>query len=69
MERALLLKNAVRLRRLASVRVILVVGAQKIVPDVAAGMRPIYEYCYPLEDSRARRVGGVPSGVNNSHHQ
>src|ERR1039457_649519 len=45
--------------------VILVLGAQKIVPDVAAGMRRIYEYCYPLEDARARRAYGVPSGVNN----
>lgn len=45
--------------------VILVIGAQKIVSDVAAGMRRIYEYCYPLEDARARRAYGVPSGVNN----
>jgi hypothetical protein len=46
-------------------RVILVVGAQKIVSDVATGLRRIYEYCYPLEDARARRAYGVPSGVNN----
>ena len=46
-------------------QVILIIGAQKIVPDVAAGMRRIYEYCYPLEDARARRAYGVPSGVNN----
>jgi hypothetical protein len=45
--------------------VIFVIGAQKIVPDVATGMRRIYEYCYPLEDARARRAYGVPSGVNN----
>jgi len=45
--------------------VILVIGAQKIVPDVATGMRRIYEYCYPLEDARARRAYGLPSGVNN----
>ena len=44
---------------------ILVIGAQKIVPEVATGMRRIYEYCYPLEDARARRASGVPSGVNN----
>jgi len=25
----------------------------------------IYEYCYPLEDARARLAYGVPSGVNN----
>src|SRR5260370_21179132 len=46
-------------------QVILVIGAQKIVSDVAAGLRRIYEYCYPLEDARARQAYGVPSGVNN----
>jgi hypothetical protein len=45
--------------------VILVIGAQKIVSDAAPGMRRIYEYCYPLEDARARRACGLPSGVNN----
>ena len=45
--------------------VIFVIGAQKIVSDVTTGMRRIYEYCYPLEDARARRAYGVPSGVNN----
>ena len=44
---------------------ILVIGTQKIVPDVAAGMRRIYEYCFPLKDARGRRAYGVPSGVNN----
>jgi hypothetical protein len=45
--------------------VILVIGGQKIVADVGEGMRRIYEYSFPLEDERARRVLGVPSGVNN----
>ncbi len=45
--------------------VILIIGGQKIVTDVAAGMRRIYEYCYPLEDARARQAYGVPSGVHN----
>ncbi len=45
--------------------VILVIGGQKIVTDTEAGMRRIYEYSFPLEDERARRVLGVPSGVNN----
>jgi LUD domain len=45
--------------------VVLVIGAQKIVSDVATGIRRIYEYCYPLEDARARQAYGVPSGVNN----
>jgi LUD domain len=45
--------------------VILVIGGQKIVPDVNTGLRRIYEYCFPLEDQRARLAYGVPSGVNN----
>ena len=45
--------------------VIFVIGGQKIVADDAAGIRRIYEYCYPLEDARARQAYGVPSGVNN----
>jgi LUD domain len=45
--------------------VILVIGGQKIVADVATGLRRISEYCFPLEDRRAREAYGVPSGVNN----
>ena len=45
--------------------VILVIGAQKVVPDLNSGLRRIYEYCFPLEDLRARQAYGVPSGVNN----
>lgn len=45
--------------------VILVIGGQKIVRDVPTGIRRIYEYCYPVEDARARQAYGVPSGVNN----
>ncbi len=46
--------------------VVLVVGAQKIVPDLDAGLRRIYEYCFPLEDRRARLAYGVPSGSTTS---
>jgi hypothetical protein len=45
--------------------VILVIGGQKVVADVATGLRRIHEYCFPLEDRRAREAYGVPSGVNN----
>ena len=45
--------------------VILVVGGQKVVPDLNTGLRRISEYCFPLEDLRARQAYGVPSGVNN----
>jgi LUD domain len=44
--------------------VVLVIGSQKVVPDFATGLRRIYEYCFPLEDHRAREAYGVPSGVN-----
>jgi L-lactate utilization protein LutC len=44
--------------------VILVVGGQKIVPDLETGLRRINEYCYPLENERALAAYGVPSGVN-----
>ena len=45
--------------------VILVIGAQKIVRDFNTGLRRINEYCFPLEDQRARKAYGVHSGVNN----
>jgi L-lactate utilization protein LutC len=45
--------------------VVLVVGAQKIVPDLNTGLRRVYDYCFPREDRRARQAYGVPSGVNN----
>src|ERR1700716_4391975 len=45
--------------------VILVIGGQKIVPDLNTGLRRIDEYCFPLEDLRARQAYRVPSGVNN----
>jgi hypothetical protein len=45
--------------------VLLVIGGQKIVPDLDAGIRRLYEYSFPLEDRRARKAYGVPSGVNN----
>lgn len=46
-------------------QVILVIGGQKVVSDVAAGIRRIYEYSLPLEVRGAREAYGVPSGVNN----
>jgi hypothetical protein len=46
-------------------KVILVVGAQKLVVDRDAGFRRIFEYAYPLEDDRLRRTSGIASGVSN----
>jgi hypothetical protein len=48
----------------AAPRVILVVGAQKVVPDLDTALRRVDEYCVPLEDERARKVYGVPSALN-----
>ena len=45
-------------------RVILVVGTQKIVPDLEEGLRRIEEYAFPLEDARAQAAYGVHSAVN-----
>ncbi len=45
-------------------RVILVVGTQKIVPDLEAGLRRIDEYAFPLEDARAQAAYGIRSAVN-----
>ncbi|MGW0662423.1 LUD domain-containing protein [Streptodolium elevatio] len=46
-------------------RVILVVGAQKVVPDLATALRRLEEHALPLEDARARVVYGMPSAVNS----
>ncbi|MGW1536528.1 LUD domain-containing protein [Streptomyces aureus] len=48
----------------AALRVVLVVGAQKVVPDLDTALRRVDEYCVPLEDERARQVYGVPSALN-----
>ena len=45
-------------------RVILVVGTQKIVPNLEEGLRRINEYSFPLEDARAQEAYGVHSAVN-----
>jgi hypothetical protein len=45
-------------------RMILVVGAQKIVPDLATALQRIETYALPLEDARARAMYGQSSAVN-----
>lgn len=44
--------------------VLWVVGAQKLVEDVDAGLRRIREYSLPLEDQRARQAYGKGSSIN-----
>jgi hypothetical protein len=41
-------------------KVILIVGSQKIVPDLETALRRIYEYVLPWEDAQVRKV--VPTG-------
>jgi len=45
-------------------RVILVVGTQKIVPDLEEGLRRVNDYAFPLEDARAQLAYGIRSAVN-----
>jgi hypothetical protein len=45
-------------------RMLWVVGAQKVVPDLATALRRIETYAYPLEDARARAAYGRPSAIN-----
>ncbi len=46
--------------------VILVVGAQKIVPDVEQGMKRIDEYLITKESERARKAYGLPESWKTS---
>lgn len=48
----------------AAGKVILVVGAQKIVKNTDEGIKRIYEYVLPLEDKRAQKAYGVSSNVS-----
>jgi hypothetical protein len=45
-------------------KVIWVVGAQKIVKDLNAGLRRIQEYCYPLEEVHMQGLYHVSTAVN-----
>lgn len=47
-----------------SARVIWVVGAQKVVPDLSTALRRIEDHCLPLENDRAMKVYGGPSAIN-----
>jgi L-lactate utilization protein LutC len=48
----------------AATRVIWVVGAQKVVPDLPAALRRVEDHCLPLENDRAMKVYGKPSALN-----
>lgn len=43
---------------------ILIVGAQKVVPDLPAALRRVEQHCLPLETERAQAFYGQPSAIN-----
>ena len=43
---------------------ILVVGSQKIVPDLETALRRVHEYAYRLEDERMQQAHGLHSAIN-----
>lgn len=45
-------------------KVFWIVGTQKIVKDLNAGLDRIYSYCLPLEAERMKKAGGEGSNVN-----
>jgi hypothetical protein len=47
-----------------ALKVIWVVGAQKIVKDLEDGFKRLYEYSLPLEDVRAQKAYGMHSNVS-----
>ncbi|MBC9718554.1 LUD domain-containing protein [Streptomyces sp. TRM66268-LWL] len=48
----------------AAPHMILVIGAQKVVPDLPTALRRIVDHCLPLENERALEAYGVPSAPN-----
>ena len=48
----------------AAARAIWVVGAQKVVPDLATALRRLEEHSVPLENERAMKVYGRPAALN-----
>ena len=47
-----------------SPNLILVVGTQKIVSNLATGIARIEEYAFPLEDARAKNAYGISSSTS-----
>jgi hypothetical protein len=45
-------------------KVVWVVGAQKIVKDLAEGLQRLQEYVYPLEEEHMQQLYKMSTGVN-----
>ncbi|WP_199553092.1 LUD domain-containing protein [Streptomyces sp. N35] len=48
----------------AAPRMILIIGAQKVVPDLPTALRRVEDHCLHLENERALEAYGVPSALN-----
>jgi L-lactate utilization protein LutC len=48
----------------SAAKVVWVVGTQKIVPTIDAGLERIEKYCFPLENQRFQKLYGKPSSIN-----
>ena len=48
----------------AAAHAVWVVGAQKVVPDLATALRRVEDHCLPLESARTQMVYGWPSAIN-----
>jgi hypothetical protein len=47
-------------------KLILVIGSQKIVPDLDSAFRRIKEYVFPYEDARLREAMGVGTKITRT---
>ena len=47
-----------------ALRAIWIVGAQKVVPDLATALRRVEDHCLPLESARAQAAYGQASAIN-----
>lgn len=47
-------------------KLILVIGSQKVVPDLEAAFRRIQEYVFPYEDARLRETMGVGTKITRT---
>jgi hypothetical protein len=45
-------------------RVIWIVGAQKVVPDLDTALRRVEDHCLPMETARTQKVHGWSSAIN-----
>ena len=47
----------------AAKNLVMISGVNKIVPTLQDAMQRVFEYVYPLEDARSKKVNGMPSQI------